>query len=173
MKDVQHVGETKLNCCWHCYQSFRICLYVRIILMKLYCDAMKVSTLVPAGKKKVSTQDSCVLPRDYLVTTFHQIQMKLPWLMHLNGSQISANIHITTEDKVVRRCTKKEKNIIDRCCSQAWLHFLGTVFIAWQLVSPSSVAKKEVYEGHHNPIILCSSTKIERTIPVCKDIQSV
>ena len=29
--------------------------------------------------------------------------------MHLNGSQISANIHITTEDKVVRRCTNKEK----------------------------------------------------------------
>ena len=86
--------------------------------------------------------------------------------MHLNGSQISANIHITTEDKVVRRCTNKEKNIIDRCCSLAWLHFLGTVFIAWQLVSPSSVAKKEVYEGHHNPIILCSSTKIRRTIPV-------
>ena len=54
MKDVQHVGETKLNCFWHCYQSFRICLYVRIILMKLYCDAMKVSTLVPA-RKKVST----------------------------------------------------------------------------------------------------------------------
>ena len=68
-------------------------------------------------KKKVSTWDSCVLPRDYLVTTFHQIQMKLTWLMHLNGSQISANIHITTEDKVVRRCTNKEKNIIDRCCS--------------------------------------------------------
>ena len=52
MKDVQHVGETKLNCFWHCYQSFRICLYVCIILMKLYCDAMKVSTLVPAGKKR-------------------------------------------------------------------------------------------------------------------------
>jgi hypothetical protein len=31
MKDVPHVGETKLNCFWHCYQSFRICLYVRII----------------------------------------------------------------------------------------------------------------------------------------------
>ena len=31
MKDVQHVGEMKLNCFWHCYQSFRICLYVRII----------------------------------------------------------------------------------------------------------------------------------------------
>ena len=54
MKDVQHVGETKLNCFWHCYQSFRICLYVRIILMKLYYDAMKVSTLVPIGKKKVA-----------------------------------------------------------------------------------------------------------------------
>ena len=54
MKDVPHVGETKLNCFWHCYQSFRICLYVHIILMKLYCDDMKVSTLVPAGKK-VST----------------------------------------------------------------------------------------------------------------------
>ena len=52
MKDVQHVGETKLNCFWHCYQSFRICLCVRINLMKLYCDAMKVSTLVPAGKKR-------------------------------------------------------------------------------------------------------------------------
>ena len=51
LKDVQHVGETKLNCFWHCYQSFRICLYVRIILMKLYRDAMKVSTLFPAGKK--------------------------------------------------------------------------------------------------------------------------
>ena len=111
MKDVPHVGKTKLNCFWHCYQSFRICLYVRIILMKLYYDAMKVSTLVPAGKRKVSTQDSCVLPRDYLVTTFHQMQMNLPWLlMHLNGSQISANIHMTTEDKVVRRCTNKEKS---------------------------------------------------------------
>lgn len=32
---------------------------------------------------------------------------------------------------------------------------------------------KDLYEGHHNPIILCSSTKIGRTIPVCKDIQSV
>ena len=31
MKDLPHVGETKLNCFWHCYQSFRICLYVRII----------------------------------------------------------------------------------------------------------------------------------------------
>ena len=109
MKDVPHVGETKLNCFWHCYQSFRICLYVCIISMKLYCDDIKVSNLVPA-EKKVSTQDSCVLlPQNYLVTTFHQTQMKLPWLlMHLNGSQISANIHITTEDKVVRRCTNKE-----------------------------------------------------------------
>ena len=162
MKDVPHVGETKLNCFWHCYQSFRICLY----------EGFNFGS---RRKKKVSTQDSCVLlPQDCLVTTFHQIQMKLPWLlMHLNGSQISTNIHITTEDKVVRRCTNKEKYIIDRCCSQAWLHFLGTVFIGWQLVSPSSVAKKQVYGGHHNPIILCSSTKIELTIPVCKDIQSV
>ena len=95
MKDVQHVGETKLNCFWHCYQSFRICLYVRIILMKLYCNATKVSTLVLTGKK-VSTQDSCVLlPQDYLVTTFHQIQMKLPCLlMHRNGQKINTNIHV-------------------------------------------------------------------------------
>jgi len=80
--------------------------------------------------------------------------------MHLNGSQISANIHITTEDKVVRRCTNKEKYIIDQCCSYACIHFLGTVFIGWQLVSPSFVAKKEVYGGHNNPIILCSPLKL-------------
>ena len=63
MKDVQHVGETKLNCFWHCYQSFRICLYVRIILMKLYCDAMKVSTLVPAGKKGFNLGFMCLASR--------------------------------------------------------------------------------------------------------------
>ena len=34
-------------------------------------------------------------------------------------------------------------------------------------------SQKGVYGGHHNPIILCSSTKIELTIPVWKDIQSV
>ena len=63
MKDVQHVGETKLNCFWHCYQSFRICLYVRIILMKLYCDAMKVSTFVPAGKQCFNLGFMCLASR--------------------------------------------------------------------------------------------------------------
>ena len=67
-------------------------------------------------KRKLSAPFSFLL-QGCPVTTFHQIQMKLPRLMHLNGSQISANIHITTEDKVVRRCTNKQKNIIDRCCS--------------------------------------------------------
>ena len=81
--------------------------------MKLYCDAMKVSTLVPAGKKGFNLGFMCLAMANVANTTFHQIQMKLPWLMHLNGLQISANIHITTEDKVVRRCTNKEKNIID------------------------------------------------------------
>ena len=63
MKDVQHVSEMKLNCFWHCYQSFRICLYVRIILMKLYCDAMKVSTLVPVGKKGFNLGFMCLASR--------------------------------------------------------------------------------------------------------------
>ena len=27
IKDVQHVGETKLNCFWHCYQSFVLWCY--------------------------------------------------------------------------------------------------------------------------------------------------
>ena len=61
MKDVPHVSETKLNCFQHCYQSFRIFLYVRIILMKLYCDAMKVSTLVPVGKKGINLGFMCPL----------------------------------------------------------------------------------------------------------------
>ena len=56
-----HVGETKFNCFWHCYQSFRICLYVCIILMKLYYDDMKVSTLVPAGKKGLNLGFMCPL----------------------------------------------------------------------------------------------------------------
>ena len=63
MKDVPHVSEMKLNCFWHCYQSFRICLYVGIILMKLYCDAMKVSTLVPAGKKGFNLGFMCLASR--------------------------------------------------------------------------------------------------------------
>ena len=78
MKDVQHVGETKLNCFWHCYQSFRICLYVRIILMKLYCDAMKVSTLVPAGKKRFQLRIhvSCL----EIISLQHSIKYK--WNYH-------------------------------------------------------------------------------------------
>ena len=63
MKDVPHVDEKKLNCFWHCYQSFRICLYVRIILMKLYCDAMEVSTLVLAGKKGFNLGFMCLASR--------------------------------------------------------------------------------------------------------------
>lgn len=63
MKDVHNVGETKLNCFWHCYQSFTICLYVHIILMKLYYDAMKVSTLVPAGKKGFNLGFMCLASR--------------------------------------------------------------------------------------------------------------
>ena len=78
MKDVQHVGETKLNCFWHCYQSFRICLYVHIILMKFYCDAMKVSTLVPAGKKRLqlTTHVSCL----EIISLQHSIKYK--WNYH-------------------------------------------------------------------------------------------
>ena len=78
MKDVQHVGETKLNCFWHCYQSFRICLYVRIILMKLYCDAMKVSTLVPARKKRFQLRIhvSCL----EIISLQHSIKYK--WNYH-------------------------------------------------------------------------------------------
>ena len=71
-------GETKLNCFWHCYQSFRICLYVRIILMKLYCDAMKVSTLVPAGKKRFQLRIhvSCL----EIISLQHSIKYK--WNYH-------------------------------------------------------------------------------------------
>ena len=118
MKDVQHVGEKKLNCFWHCYQSFRICLYVRIILMKLYCDAMKVSTLVPAGKKGFNLGFMCLASR---LSRYNIPSNTNETTMVANASQWFADqrqYHVTTEYKVVRMCTNKEKYIIDRCCSR-------------------------------------------------------
>ena len=85
--------------------------------MKLYCDAIKVSTLVPAGKKGFNLGFMSLVSR---LSRYNIPSNTNETTMATNASQwfvVSANIHITTEDKVVRRCTNKEKNIIDRCCS--------------------------------------------------------